>query len=322
MDDDTKLGGAGDAEETPKPKKKRAYLKHSPHRTPQEVKFRILGTDGRGAPPEDERVQLVSGTPYPNEGNSAIKACNDWLRMGRARSLTRLCDYYKENPQAAVATWSMVSKWSSAYDWQSRGNLYDIEQDKLLTAKAQEVFNTGLATPHERVLELQRIFKEVKPRLLKIPQSEDTHYTYSEETGWTDENGNPPPKDVPVNTDVLQQMRGLLDDLAMETGGRSKTMTLFAKRDPAMALFESLQRVMQELPSGQSDEGTEVIEADYTVAPVPRADEGEDAIELIGEHYGDEAMRPRGGSNLVPGANGNDSGGANEPDETGGASEG
>lgn len=325
MDGDKELGREGDAEEAPKPKKKRAprtQKNNPPVRPREEVKYRHLSTARKGIPPEDERVPLLSGSYYPDENNEAVKACNDWLRLGRARSLARLCDYYKDNPHMAIATWSMVSKWSAAYDWQSRGNLYDIEQDKLLTARAQEIFNTGLATPHERVLELQRIYREVKPRLLKIPQSEETHYTYSEETGWVDESGNPPPKDVPVNTDVLQQMRGLLDDLAQETGGRTKTLALFAKRDPAQALFDMLQNVAPELPSGEPDRETEVVEADYTIEAIPGADEGTDAIELIGEHHGDETMRPGGGGDLVPGANGNDSSGANEPDETGGTCEG
>ena len=330
MDGDTELGREGDAEEAPKPKRKRARAgekrngdpsaSHRPRDIPPER--RISSSEGTVYSDFAETIPLIAGTPEPDEPIAAIKACNDFIRLGRTRSKTRLMDWYRDNPTLAAASWSQICTWYVRFSWMVRGNLYDMEVERALTARQQEVFGQGLATIHERVLELQRIYLEVKPRLIKIPQSEETQYTYSDEKGWVDENGNPPPKDTPVNTDVLQQMRGLLDDLALETGGRTKTLALFAKRDPAQALFDMLQNVAPELPSGEPDRETEVIEADYTIETIPRADEGTDAIELLGEHHDNEDHRPGGGGDLVPGANGEHCSGANEPDQTGGTCEG
>lgn len=321
LDDTTEHGRTGGVETPTKRKRARGREPRngdpSASHKPRVTDKRHVTSEGTVYSDFEETVQPLAGTPFANEPIQAIKACNDYLRLGRVRSKTKLHDWYDANPTLAAGSWWQICTWYEKYDWIERGNLYDIETEKILTAEAQQVFNTGLALPHERVLEIERLYREVKPRLLKIPSSEEAQYRYTEETGWTDENGNAPPKDIPVNTDVLQQMRGLLDDLALETGGRTKTLALFAKRDPMQALFDSLQRVAPELPSGESNtDEQEAIEADFTIEAIPGPDEAGDAGELLAADQCAEGVGSGGGGCALSGAVWGDSGSAVEPDET------
>lgn len=266
----------------------------------------------------DETVELLAGTPEKLEPMTAIKSCNDYLRLGRTRSKSKLWRWYEKNPTLMAATWAQICRYYVDYDWVSRGNLYDMEKERELNEEAREAFNTGLALAHERVRELERLYHEVAPRLVKLPSEEQGQYTYNQEKGWVDESGAPLSKRAAVDTDVLQQMRGLLDDLAAETGGRSKTLNVFAKTDPMQALFDSLQRVTLELPSGQTAaEIPEAIDASFTVEGVSGPGEGDEPTDVEPEYHPVEIDRPGDGSRAVSGASGGDSSSAPEPDGTG-----
>jgi hypothetical protein len=111
-------------------------------------------------------------------------------------------------------------------------------------------------------------------------------------------------------------MRDTLADLAAETGGRQKTLTLLGKKDPLEDFFLSLQVVQTpQLESGEDDNATDstgAIDAEFTTVG-----EGTDDRQPDGGPDVSESDRPGSGSGAIP-VSGERNGSAAMPDNTSG----
>ncbi len=149
--------------------------------------------------------ELLAGTRQPRESPKAIAACNDYLSMGGGRSLRDLYKKYTKttkeqqrtnNDLPPTRTFRTIADWSSRYGWMKRVGLYTIR----LTAERDEARRNamleGLALEHERVFELKELIDTLKNDLLDDDKKTDLA--------------------------VVDRIRGILDDLAKETGGRVK----------------------------------------------------------------------------------------------------
>jgi hypothetical protein len=207
--------------------------------------------------------QLLAGERQPGESRKAILACNDFLRLESGRSLPMLAQRYAAFNDIQPPTRSLptLKNWSATYGWQERAAAYDIAQDEKRTAETEarrrQALDTGLALDYERVLAL----KELAGLLLEEIQVEsDVSETYVEE----DDEGNPKLKTVTTtrrsnvwlgdvkqigsgesaqkvnivrfNNAIFEQFRGLLDDLAKETGGRVKRTDITSGGKPVIAV--------------------------------------------------------------------------------------
>lgn len=158
-------------------------------------------------------VQLLVGERKEGESDKAAIALNDYLRMGAGRSLEKLYQSYTETtlerPPSANLRW--LKEWSRLYGWQERASAYDALMDIAKTEEINRLRTEGLATDYERIRELTKLFDMLRAELeekglwyidTKISSKGDT-------------------VDVEVfNTGLLSQFRGVLDDIAKETGGR------------------------------------------------------------------------------------------------------
>ena len=170
-------------------------------------------------------VELLAGIPKEGESNKAITACNDYLRMGIARSLSKLCDRYHSAtepiPTQRIAT---LKNWSIDYGWQERAAAYDEAIDAEKTAatevRRKAIMEQGLALEHERVNELYEIYAKLKAEF----ETCGVWYTDTKLSARGDQ------VDVDVfNKPLIDSLRGVLDDLAKETGGRKqKTETEYS----------------------------------------------------------------------------------------------
>jgi len=148
-------------------------------------------------------VELLAGVKYKRETSRAIQACNDYLRMGPVRSLRMLAVHYGETAQNLVPTRSLATLcgWSTRYAWQTRAEEYDTELEARKNAEAEAVMGEGLALPYERVRMLKKMAGDLQPQII-----------------WA---GVKRGKKVKlIDPAVVAQLRGTLDDLAKETGGR------------------------------------------------------------------------------------------------------
>lgn len=160
------------------------------------------------------------------ESPRARQAWADYLAMGPGRSLERLVERYKSGTRSAPTRRLTTLKcWSGMFDWQNRLQAIASEQIAMATAaesaRIREIMESGVAVTHERVA----VLKELHDLLLSDLRDPDKRWLtdvkgIGQGDNWTQ---------IEVerfNSAELEQLRGLLDDIAKETGGRPKTIRL------------------------------------------------------------------------------------------------
>lgn len=176
------------------------------------------------------KIEPLAGQRQSGERLTAVQACNDWLRLGRGRSLPGLLETYTTLLQDTPPTRSIdtLKRWSSRYSWQERAEEYDALLEQQKNERRQQVMESGLALDFERTDELKKL----------------AHFLIEQiyEQGEPDEEGNRPYHNVWLpdvrqigsgenaervdierfNAAIISELRSALDDLAKETGGRVK----------------------------------------------------------------------------------------------------
>jgi hypothetical protein len=177
------------------------------------------------------RVRLLAGYRQPDETRKAAMACNDYLRMGRSRTLRKVIEMYEAQVRAAekngqvgadVPTLSKktIQAWSARFGWIERSAAYDAIQEERRTAMSEEVMRSGMAQAHERVYTLDQLSK----RILSALDSRGLYGTTIKGIGGG--------KSLTIveeevfRESEIRQLRGLLDDIAREVGGREKRIGL------------------------------------------------------------------------------------------------
>ncbi len=185
----------------------------------------------------------------------ARQAWADYVALGPGRSLDQLAERYQtatgSTPTRRIGT---LKRWSGVFNWQER--LQAIANEQIATATAaeaariREIMATGYAQPHERVA----VLKELADTLLADLRDPAKRWLrdmkgIGQGDNWTQVDI------VRFNAAELEQLRGLLDDIAKETGGRPKTirvdiehrirvMALQMGLDPD-AVVEEAQRILE-----------------------------------------------------------------------------
>jgi hypothetical protein len=173
---------------------------------------------------KDHPLETATSNDGQREGRQANAAFSDYARMGARRSLRDLVARYETTPDTAPSTkWSTVTSWSVKFEWVARAKAFDIIQQAAdqaaYDARRREIMESGLALTHERVAKLTKLFEKLEG------------YATSEERIWL-----PDVKSIGqgedaervdiyrFNSALIEQIRGTLDDLAKETGGRIKNV--------------------------------------------------------------------------------------------------
>lgn len=167
-------------------------------------------------------VELLFGEKVKGETNKAVVACNDYMGMGPGRSLTKLERKYgkpgvTEPPTKRLST---LETWSSKFGWVERAALYDADRERIKAEELEKQFREGLALDIYRVDVLKRLYK----RLDQYIENGDLWIKNSKVIGkgedaqiveW-----------LSYNSALLSDIRGVLDDIAKETGGRVRRQTI------------------------------------------------------------------------------------------------
>lgn len=164
-------------------------------------------------------LQLLAGERKLRETGRAIQACNDYLRMGLARSLRGLLLSWSEQEQIGTPTkhLSTLGSWSSRYEWRKRAEAYDAEIEQQKTERANEIMQSGLAIVHERVDKLKNLAEYLGKEIDEIDKvwlPDVKQIGGGEKAERVDL--------VRFNASLISEYRATLDDLAKETGGRAQ----------------------------------------------------------------------------------------------------
>ena len=102
---------------------------------------------------------LLVGTVYDGESAAAIRACNDYLRLGPDRSLRGLVGQYSQTPRDLAPTQSFgtLQRWSQDFRWKDRAMNFDVREEALVDVARRRSLSRGLAQDFERVEALKRV---------------------------------------------------------------------------------------------------------------------------------------------------------------------
>jgi hypothetical protein len=166
-----------------------------------------------------DALEPIVGERCENEENHHIVACNDYLRMGLRRSVPRLARRYrrqKEETGMSVPSTSeqVMYRWSSEYGWIARAEAYDYAKEIERTERAEEVMNEGFALAHERVHALNVLAKDLLGELY------EKGFWGTRKKILKTEGGDRVINERFFRKRPVDAIRGVLDDIAQETGGR------------------------------------------------------------------------------------------------------
>lgn len=175
-------------------------------------------------------VELLSGQRQKGESDASAIACNDWLRLGTGRTLAALLTKYTEMHGATPPTTSMdtLKRWSANFDWSSRATQFDASWEARKTAEREAVMNYGLSLDYERTRKLLRLADFLEDQIYEL-SAPDADGNRTHHNVWV-----PDVKSIGsglfaervdierFNAPIFDQYRGVLDDIAKETGGRIK----------------------------------------------------------------------------------------------------
>ncbi|MGH2351924.1 MAG: hypothetical protein ACRDI2_12915 [Chloroflexota bacterium] len=156
----------------------------------------------------------------------AKQAWADYLAMGPDRSLEKLAERYQNHTKTSpMVALRQLKEWSRRYGWQAR--LEEIAEREAWAAEEAEsayrrsIMAEGFGLAHERVKALKVLASALLEELL------DGGRLWVTDTKGV--GGGEHFREVEVlrfNDAEVQQFRGLLDDLAKETGGRPRQVKI------------------------------------------------------------------------------------------------
>ncbi len=214
---------------------------------------------------------LLAGERATGETTRAMLACNDWLRMGPGRSLHRLAaEYARLGHNVPTRSLTTLKLWSARYSWARRGEEYDAAVDAERTRYAESVMRSGLGLAHERVLKLKGLADyleseirhegrvgaaagqgDAQGELARVLGLADAGEVVRDRVWLRDVKRIGAGEDAETveirrfNSALIEQYRGVLDDLARETGGRNPRVRVAVGEG---GLAELLREVRDAMP--------------------------------------------------------------------------
>jgi hypothetical protein len=170
-----------------------------------------------------EKLELLSGSPYKREKNRHINVCNQYLRMGQGRSLAKLHIKLTEAAQlhgGKVPSERTLKEWSANFDWVDRSVQYDrmiaAQDDEINEEFRRQYLLGGLALPENRIEHLTQLEESL---FRQVMNPDDLWLT--EMKNIRDSDGTWAKTEIRrFNGVLVQQWRGILDDIAKEVGDR------------------------------------------------------------------------------------------------------
>lgn len=164
----------------------------------------------------------------------AYAALCDYAVMGPKRSLRKLWRVYVDqnetDSEQAPPTTNLrtIKRWSSRNDWQERVATYDETLQKLRREAEERALTEGLAKPARRVIELNKLYE----RLTRELERGRLWLDDVKQIGSGKDDTFEIVKIERFNSALIKHLRGLLDDVAQETGGRKRRMDLTTGDEP------------------------------------------------------------------------------------------
>lgn len=198
------------------------------------------------------QLELLSGQRQSGESDNAVVACNDWLRLGTGRTLSRLLAKYTDTYQGKPPTGSLATlkDWSRQFDWQDRATEFDAGWEARKNAEREAVMGYGLALDYERVNKLFRLADFLEGQIYEQGEADPVTGYKPFHNVWVPDvksiGGGEFAERVDIerfNSPLLAEYRATLDDIAKEVGGRIKKQHIDMDIDVSKLSDEELERI-------------------------------------------------------------------------------
>ena len=167
--------------------------------------------------------------------------------MGPGRSLRALLREYdkSEGKLAPTCSFGTLSNWSVKYGWQERAVLYDARLEAEKNEHARRIMQTGLAVPHVRTQSLKSLAALLVGQLYEKGEDDVLHNLWIPDVKQVGSGDSAERVDIErYNSALISDIRGVLDDLAKETGGRAqRQLTGNLNLDLSQLSDEQLERL-------------------------------------------------------------------------------
>lgn len=143
--------------------------------------------------------------------------------MGRGRSVADLWRKYAKADKNLHPTQSYptLRNWAARFDWKDRAGVYDAELERQKNALRQEIMQSGLALDYKRAIELKRLAHFLIEQVYEQGENGNYHNVWLPDVKQIGAGKNIERIDIErFNAAIISELRGVLDDLAKETGGR------------------------------------------------------------------------------------------------------
>lgn len=172
-------------------------------------------------------LQPLAGVRKNAESDVAVQACNDWLRMGSGRSISKLLQHYQEQSKfirgftpPSLSADSLYT-WSSEFGWAERKRIYDADTEMRKNRQLRQVMELDLSNPHGRIGELIQLAELLKGQIYEQDTDGTFHNIWVPDVKSVGSGDKVEIIDIErFNAPLIDQFRGVLDDIAKETGGR------------------------------------------------------------------------------------------------------
>lgn len=173
------------------------------------------------------KIQPLVGEKCEKESDNAVLACNDWLRLGPGRTIPKLLDSYDQksttinNFNAPSKSYTTLRAWSSKYNWQERAAEFDAGYEERVNQEREAALSYGLALDYERIGELKKLYALLNDQLYERDESGNLINLWVADVKQIGSGKDAEQVDIErFNSSLITQIRGVLDDLAKEAGGR------------------------------------------------------------------------------------------------------
>lgn len=158
--------------------------------------------------------------------------------------MPKLLEKYHEIPQdAATLSLNTIQAWSKTFDWMNRAIEYDTEIDLQKSARRKEIMESGLALDFERTSELKRLGHFLIEQLYEQGEDGSYHNLWVPDVKQIGSGEYAERVDIEkFNAAIISELRGVLDDIAKETGGRKQRQENF-NIDLSQLTTEQLERI-------------------------------------------------------------------------------
>jgi hypothetical protein len=167
----------------------------------------------------------------------AAQAWADYLALGPDRSLAKLLHRYQTASNPPTRRLKSLADWSAAFDWQGRLRAIADEQASAAQEAQRQyiasIMETGFGLPHERVAVLKRLAGVLLDELTADGDDNRRWVSEMKRYGLVER----------FNRGEFETLRGLLDDIAKETGGRVHKTELTGKDGGAIETAGTLVHI-------------------------------------------------------------------------------